>query len=165
MFYINTDTNEYPITEGFIRSLYPNTSFTDPFVAPEPFAFVAESLKPDIMNHTIQTYREIHPVEIEGKYYRSWEVVSKFKEYTDKDGVLRSVEEQEAAALQSEIDMRWAAVRADRNSFLAATDWWVTKAAETGSLITPEQQAYRQALRDITLQEDPFNIVWPTEPQ
>jgi hypothetical protein len=24
--------------------------------------------------------------------------------------------------------------------------------------------AYRQALRDVTLQPDPFNIVWPTPP-
>ena len=164
MFYINTNTNEYPVTEGFIRSLYPNTSFTEPFVAPEPFAFVQESLKPDITNHVIQTHRELEPVNVDGKYYRAWEVVSKFKEYTDDDGVTHTVEAQEADAMQAQIDMRWAAVRADRTSFLAATDWWVTKAAETGESITPEQQAYRQALRDVTLQEDPFNIQWPVAP-
>jgi len=27
-----------------------------------------------------------------------------------------------------------------------------------------EQHAYRQALRDITQQADPFNIIWPIEP-
>jgi hypothetical protein len=61
-------------------------------------------------------------------------------------------------------DAQWAAVRAERNARLAATDWWVMKAAETGGIIRDAQRAYRQALRDITAQPDPFNITWPAEP-
>lgn len=62
-------------------------------------------------------------------------------------------------------DAEWEEIRKTRDALLVSTDWWTIKAADSGRAITPEQQAYRQALRDITLQEDPFNVVWPTEPQ
>lgn len=58
----------------------------------------------------------------------------------------------------------WAAVRAKRNALLAASDWIVTRAIERGEAVPAAWLAYRQALRDITLQADPFNIVWPPAP-
>lgn len=58
----------------------------------------------------------------------------------------------------------WTVIRAERNKLLTDTDWWVAKAAETGATISAEQHAYRQALRDITDQVNPFNIVWPVLP-
>lgn len=61
-------------------------------------------------------------------------------------------------------ERQWELVRVERNAKLADTDWWVTKASEAGGSISPEQHAYRQALRDITDQSDPFNIVWPVAP-
>jgi len=58
----------------------------------------------------------------------------------------------------------WAAVRRQRETLIAATDW----TALPDSPLTPEQRSsfieYRQALRDITDQPDPTNIVWPTPP-
>ena len=65
----------------------------------------------------------------------------------------------------TEIEMQWNIIRAERNNLLARTDWWAKKAAETGDTISAEQHAYRQALRDITTQADPFNPVWPTKPE
>ena len=62
------------------------------------------------------------------------------------------------------VAMKWDAIRAERNELLATTDWWVIKAAETGAAINDEQHTYRQTLRDITEQADPFNIVWPEPP-
>lgn len=57
---------------------------------------------------------------------------------------------------------QWVEVKTQRNKLLAACDWtqlpdvaWTTAEAWAG---------YRQALRDITTQADPFNIVWPTAP-
>lgn len=58
----------------------------------------------------------------------------------------------------------WQDVRFKRDKLLAATDWMVTKAMEAGTTIDPAWSAYRQALRDITLQADPQAIVWPTQP-
>lgn len=69
------------------------------------------------------------------------------------------------SATDAEIEAQWSITRSERNNLLAGTDWWVTKAAETGTTISSEQHAYRQALRDITTQADPFNIIWPTKPE
>lgn len=71
---------------------------------------------------------------------------------------------REAEFALEETARRWTVIRAERNKLLADTDWWVTKAAETGGNIGAEQHAYRQALRDITDQVNPFNIVWPVLP-
>lgn len=62
------------------------------------------------------------------------------------------------------IEEAWASVREDRNKRLASTDW----VALPDSPVTGAQQAlwisYRQALRDITNQPDPFSITWPIAP-
>lgn len=58
----------------------------------------------------------------------------------------------------------WASVKQKRARLLAGSDWMVTKAAESGQTVPPEWVAYRQALRDITLQADPWAIVWPVAP-
>ena len=68
--------------------------------------------------------------------------------------------------------MRWvldaekalASTRARRDSLLAASDWMILRAQERGEPVPPEWLAYRQALRDITAQPDPFNIQWPVQP-
>lgn len=58
----------------------------------------------------------------------------------------------------------WAAVRAERNARLKATDWMVLRELEQGIPMSPGVRAYRQALRDVTLQADPLAITWPTPP-
>jgi len=59
---------------------------------------------------------------------------------------------------------QWELVKSKRNDLLAATDWRVIKAQEEGISLDPVWIAYRQALRDITEQPDPFKIVWPNSP-
>lgn len=58
----------------------------------------------------------------------------------------------------------WDAVRRQRARTLAESDWRVTRAAESGEPMPLAWTTYRQALRDVTLQSDPFNIVWPVAP-
>lgn len=59
-------------------------------------------------------------------------------------------------------ESEWTLVRAERDRRLVACDW--TQLPDV-PLETKEKWAeYRQALRDITLQPDPFNIVWPAQP-
>jgi len=65
---------------------------------------------------------------------------------------------------QADPEAAWASVRQRRAQLLADSDWIVTKATEAGQLVPPEWVAYRQALRDITLQSDPWAIVWPVAP-
>ena len=59
-------------------------------------------------------------------------------------------------------DSQWAKVRADRNARLSFCDWTQLPDAPVDSTVWAE---YRQALRDITDQTDPFNIIWPQEPE
>ncbi len=59
-------------------------------------------------------------------------------------------------------DAQWAMVRADRNARLAASDWTQLPDAPVDAAAWA---TYRQALRDVTQQPDPFNITWPQEPE
>lgn len=58
----------------------------------------------------------------------------------------------------------WAAVRARRDQLLAATDWRLLRAAETGVPVESAWLEYRQALRDVTAQRDPLAVNWPDSP-
>jgi hypothetical protein len=65
---------------------------------------------------------------------------------------------------QEELDQRvvtqWQVIRTQRNQMLKDTDW-------TQVLDSPVDKTawavYRQALRDIPTQADPFNITWPNQ--
>ena len=53
------------------------------------------------------------------------------------------------------------ALREERNRRIAETDWW----ASSDLTMTPEQTAYRQALRDITNTYSSLtDVVWPVKP-
>lgn len=56
----------------------------------------------------------------------------------------------------------WASARAERNRLLAASDW--TQLPDVPLATKQAWATYRQALRDLTQQSDPLNIVWPTAP-
>ena len=60
----------------------------------------------------------------------------------------------------------WADVRSRRNDKLAQSDWTDTASAPArlGQEVYDQWQTYRQALRAVTNQPDPFNIVWPISP-
>ena len=66
-----------------------------------------------------------------------------------------------AEELQLRIDTQWQAIRTQRNQMLKDCDW--TQLADS-PVDRAAWAAYRQALRDITVQSDPFNIEWPVPP-
>ena len=68
----------------------------------------------------------------------------------------------ELAAAKTEA--QWAVVRTERNKLIANTDWTQLPDAALSNTKTTQWALYRQALRDITAQSDPFNIVWPVAP-
>ncbi|NCW86097.1 MAG: hypothetical protein EBV69_08390 [Oxalobacteraceae bacterium] len=59
--------------------------------------------------------------------------------------------------------LAWWMVRQMRDEKLRSSDWTDTLSAKArlGEECFTAWQAYRQALRDITLQEDPYDVVWP----
>jgi hypothetical protein len=59
---------------------------------------------------------------------------------------------------------QWLLVWQKQRSLLNASDWIVIRAVDTNMAVPAAWATYRQALRDITNQPDPFNIVWPVAP-
>lgn len=60
-------------------------------------------------------------------------------------------------------DVVWPIIRAIRADLLAQSDW--TQLPDVPLATKTAWATYRQALRDVTLQADPHNIIWPTPPQ
>lgn len=56
----------------------------------------------------------------------------------------------------------WMEVRSIRDGLLARSDW--TQLPDVPLATKEAWAAYRQALRDVTLQPDPFHVTWPTPP-
>jgi hypothetical protein len=57
----------------------------------------------------------------------------------------------------------WPIIRTRRDALLAQSDW--TQLPDVPLEDKAAWATYRQALRDVTEQPDPHNIVWPTPPQ
>jgi len=63
-----------------------------------------------------------------------------------------------AEELQSRVDTQWQVIRTQRNQMLKDSDW---TQLEDSPVDKAKWAEYRQELRDITTQEDPFDITWP----
>lgn len=88
------------------------------------------------------------PTLVSGSYHQVWNEVS------------ASTEEIE----QRKTD-KWKEVRTFRDSLLKECDWTQLQDSPiTGSKLT-EWQTYRQQLRDITTNDNPFTLTWPTKPE
>lgn len=148
---------QWPFELDSLRKTNPEVSFPKSF---EDFDFtefgvvqVEEAPVPNYDPNT-QKLTEEAPVEVSGKWTRTF-VVSDLS----------------AEEVQQLTDSKARAIRFERNTKLADTDWRVTyeveKAAVDGLGIQfPLNWAtYRQALRDITSQPGfPHNVTWPEEP-
>ena len=154
------------ITESEFRSLYPNTSF------------------PKVLTSDILDSRGVDPIlqgpqatttppyeisvrqgieEINGQWFTKYVVGPIFTEYTDDEGVLHSVEEQESE-YKTRIDNQVAqSIRTQRDKLLTECDW--TQSRDVSLDNDADWVTYRQALRDITIQDGfPHNVTWPEKP-
>jgi hypothetical protein len=59
-------------------------------------------------------------------------------------------------------ETQWVVVRTERNKLLVGSDW--TQMPDAPDTAKAAWAIYRQALRDVPAQADPFNIVWPVAP-
>ncbi len=108
--YINT-TSLTQHSESEIRSLNPNTSFGNPFVPPDEYAFVFPAPQPALTD--LQSARETVPLlTAKGHWEQQWDVVDTYADYTDADGVLHTKAEQEAASLAAKLAQQQASDRA-----------------------------------------------------
>jgi hypothetical protein len=91
------------------------------------------------------------------------------------DGSYYEITEEEVVEIQTyriktdleieiELDGMWSFIRERRTIKLKECDWTQLSDCPLTAEKKEQWQIYRQSLRDITLQSDPFNIVWPEEP-
>jgi len=145
------------VTDGEFRSLHPNTSFPSVLTPDILDAFGVDPILEGPQATTTPPY-EVSVrqgiEEIDGQWFTKYVV-----------GPIFESEEQEAEYKKG-IDERVAkSIRDQRDKLLAETDWIVIKAKETNTDLSSEFIEYRQALRDITLQQGfPHNIIWPEKP-
>ena len=60
------------------------------------------------------------------------------------------------------IESKWIEIRNLRDQLLLESDW--TQLADSPQITHNDWKSYRQYLRDITSQSNPFDISWPTKP-
>lgn len=141
---IDSDTIvEYPVYEGDIRLRFPNVSFAEPFYPPAGYVEIVDVHPPQI-DYT-QNLTENVPTLIDGVWTRQW-----------------IISDASASEIKERIESKWASIRAERNVRLTMCDWTQLPDAPVEAAVWA---VYRQALRDITEQVDPFNITWPKEPK
>ena len=92
--------------------------------------------------------------------------IPEYHNYTESDFVIpEGVTIPDSITIEQVIERRdannWKVVRETRNTLIAMTDVW----ALPDRTMTDEQREYRQALRDITTQSDPLDIIWPAKPE
>lgn len=69
-----------------------------------------------------------------------------------------------AEEIAARLASQWAAVREQRNAKLSASDWTQLPDSPMSAALRSDWAAYRQALRDVPAQGDPFALQWPAEP-
>lgn len=63
------------------------------------------------------------------------------------------------------VERKWAQIRSDRRVYLKESDYTQMPDVPLTSEMKAKWLEYRQQLRDITKQSDPFSLVWPTIPE
>lgn len=91
---------------------------------------------------------------VDGSWRDVWQEVPKYDDQT-----------QQAAWVIECLETQWGNVRGQRNFLLASCDYTQLPDAPITDQCKQNYRIYRQELRNITDQPDPYNINWPIEPE
>lgn len=96
-------------SEQDIRAAHPNTSFPQPFVPPDQYAYVFPAPQP-AYNPVTQSVREIAPVLTDkGHWEQQWEVVELYATQEERDAAIAAdTEAKRIAAVPQSVTMRQA---------------------------------------------------------
>jgi len=129
---------------GSIQKLFPNTSFSA--AGPNADFLTANNVVELVENlsYTVSTQKifAVDPYLENGKVY----TVKVKSMTTEEETIIKNTQ--------------WQNVRQERDMLLKETDW----RASTDLTLSDDWKSYRQALRDVPTQSDPFNITWPSSP-
>ena len=140
-----------PITLENFQQLNPSLSLPFPLlpehIEPHGFGIYDFSMPPE--HSVFERLEEVAPIKStdNGVYYQTRIIIT----MNDEEIAVRTQQE-------------WGVVRSERNGKLAMCDWTQFSDVPMSDVKIAEWASYRQALRDITTQSDPFNINWPVSP-
>lgn len=154
MNYIKLNSNgeliKYPYTLHDLKRDNENTSFPENITDDVLESFNVHIVYPpnNYVYNPTKKYVETTPILVDGKYYQN---------FLETD-----ISQQE---LDNSKVNEWDGVRMRRNQYLLQSDWTQLPDSPLTTEKKTEWTVYRQSLRDVTTQPDPFNIVWPVKPQ
>lgn len=151
----DTTADIKPISEKELRAILSNTILPSIITNKdiEPLGYIAvdttDILPSDSYTHRIDL---ISIDKIDGKWIRTYGLVEVPEYVRDR-----------------RLTNKWKAIRHIRDTKMKEYDWKVLRASRLSHIsgdtsYIDNAHSYMQALADITNQPDPFNIVWPVEP-
>ena len=143
---IINDTVHYPYTTNELRESYPNVSLPAELSDEALIEWGMYVVLPNpISSDYTKDITEGTPVLTNGIYYQNW--------------IQTNASESK---INYRLENQWEEVRIQRNQLLTECDW--TQLSDVPTEIKSVWVVYRQSLRDITSQSNPFNINWPAKP-
>lgn len=138
----------YPYTISELKSENPNTSFPMVLTNDVLESFDVYYVEPtEYSDDYTKNIEEGTPILSDSSYIQVWNI-------TD------ATEEEISAKLEE----KWVEVRIMRDALLAQSDWTQFQDSPISGTTLAEWQTYRQSLRDVTSQPNPFNLSWPAKP-
>ena len=147
---VSGSTITYPYSVQNLKNENPNTSF------------------PTIITDSLLESFNIYQVEMKSSGYDS----DDSKDVTEVTPTLSgsiyiqtyTISDADTETINKRREIKWSEVRSGRDSLLSESDWTqFNDSPISGSTLT-DWQTYRQSLRDITNQSDPYDITWPNIP-
>ena len=139
---------KYPYSYNDLILEYPNVSLEDTITRRIMFEYNIAEVEPSFPERDYRfDYVESDPVKVNGKWIQSWDAIPASQDVID-----------------SRIAHEWEKIRKERNLRLLETDWTQVSDAPLSSEQRTAWASYRQELRDLTTQENPFDIVFPQVP-
>ncbi len=147
---VSGSTITYPYSVQNLKNENPNISF------------------PTIISDSLLESFNIYQVEMKNSGYDSDDT----KDVTEVTPTLSgsiyiqtyTISDADTETINKRREIKWSEVRSGRDSLLSESDWTqFNDSPISGSTLT-DWQTYRQSLRDITNQSDPYDITWPNIP-
>lgn len=157
---INLDTKQ-ELSEVEFRVAHPNTSF-GPVIDYASFGYAVVYPTPQPAHDpVIQTVRRLPAVLTDkGHYEQAWEVVPRFNDYTDENGVLHTRAEQEAEAIAKDAEEKAAhALAAAKDARQVEVDA-ITVTTQSGKVFDGNEDAQNRMGRAVTSMEPGDTIPW-----
>jgi hypothetical protein len=145
---VSGSVTTYPYTIQDLKSDNPNISFPNVLTDSVLNDFnVYSVIQVENGGDYTKDYVEGTPTQSGSVYVQNW---------TESDASSEDIETRK--------NEKWEEVRDIRDNLLAQSDWTQFQDSPiTGSALT-DWQTYRQGLRDITTQDNPYSLTWPTKP-